>query len=62
MVPMLKLGPEWQCSFLLPVDQDAELSASPALCLLAGCHASCYHDNELNFSTGRPVQIKCFPG
>jgi hypothetical protein len=33
----------------LPLDQDAELSASPpAPCLPARCHASCHDDNGLN--------------
>jgi len=35
-------------SFLLPVDQNVELSVSPALCMLAHCHASCLGDNGLN--------------
>ena len=35
--------------FLLPMDQDVELSApSPALCLPACCHASSHDDNGLN--------------
>jgi hypothetical protein len=37
------------CLFLLPADQDVELSApSPASCLPAYHHASCYDDNGLN--------------
>jgi hypothetical protein len=34
--------------FLLPLDQDAEFSASSALCLPACCLASHHDDNELN--------------
>jgi hypothetical protein len=32
----------------LPLDQDVELSAIPALCLPRCCHASCHDDNGLN--------------
>jgi hypothetical protein len=36
-------------TFLLPTDQDVELSvSSPALCLPACCRASCHDDNGLN--------------
>ena len=34
--------------FLLPADQDVELSAPPAPCLPARCHASHHGDNGLN--------------
>jgi hypothetical protein len=35
--------------FLLPADLDVKLSApSPAPCLPAFCHVSCYDDNGLN--------------
>ena len=34
---------------LVPLDEGAELSVtSPVPCLPSCCHASCYHDNELN--------------
>jgi hypothetical protein len=41
-------GGLWKPVFWLPSDQDAELSAPPALCLPAYCHASCHDDNGLN--------------
>lgn len=45
----LALLEELCLSLLLPVDQDVELSApSPAPCLPACCHVSCYDNNGLN--------------
>jgi hypothetical protein len=45
---MLKPGPFFTY-FLLPADQDVELSANfPASCLAACCHISYHNDNGLN--------------
>ena len=39
---------ETHSPFLLPVDQDVELSAPLSPCLPTRCHASHHDDNELN--------------
>lgn len=47
---------------LLPVDQDVDLSAlSPALCLPAGCHASCHDDHACLKQGGSQRQIDTCP-
>jgi hypothetical protein len=39
----------WKAAvFCLHLDKDVELSAPPAPCLPAHCHASCNDDNGLN--------------
>jgi hypothetical protein len=43
------------------LDEDVELSAPPAPCLPACCHASCHDNNELNLWTSKPEPIKCCP-
>jgi hypothetical protein len=49
---MLKPGPVYLSLLLLPVDPDAELSASsPAPCLSPGHLASHHDDNRLNLSS-----------
>ena len=68
---MLKLHPVWKdpspsclqkrIFFYLPLDQDVELLAPPALCLPADWQASCCDDNGLNLWNCKPAPIKCCP-
>jgi hypothetical protein len=51
----------WDSLFLLPSDQDAELSAPPAPCLPAHLVAFWHDDNELNLWKCKPVPMKYFP-
>ena len=55
-------GPVSLSLFLLPVDQDKELSAtSPAPCVPAACPVPCQDDYGLNRWNYKPALIKCFP-
>jgi hypothetical protein len=48
----------WKSIFQLPLEQEAELSATPAPCLPGHCHAFHHEDNGLNLWTYNPAQVK----
>jgi hypothetical protein len=48
------------CSWL-PLNEDVELSASPAPCLPGHCCVSCHDDKGLNLRTNKPALVKCCP-
>jgi hypothetical protein len=53
----------WETSSLswLQLEQDVQLSAPPAPCLLGCCHVSHLDDIGLNLQTCEPAPIKCCP-
>jgi hypothetical protein len=60
-VSEVQVWPVCHSLFLLPTDQDTELSApSPALCLPT-CHHASLPDNRLKPLSCKPIPSKCFP-
>jgi hypothetical protein len=58
---MLKIRLSDIVLFLLPADQDVELSAPLAPCLPACFHAFQHDNNGLNPWNYKPAAVKCFP-